>query len=315
MPVGILRKPGLASLAAFALLCLLWTTDLLRSDLFPGLFSGQFPPLEREAMAFALFAAPATLTARRRAPTRPSRNDLYASVRIGCELFILPAILLRLAEGYVPALARTALFTLVPVFAVVLQPHIGSHPRQPNRLALLAALAAASGALCVFPLQFPASVASSAAFVAVLLAAVSVASGSCRASASVTAPLAAILAATAALALAFASTLLEHPILTPAPLGPELLWSAVIELPALALLFRLLPRLSPVRLTTRYTLAPLLAVLLGAIAFRSPLAFRTILGLILLAAASIYLLLAPETGANPDPGTAPPTLFPKTSAN
>ena len=77
-------------------------------------------------------------------------------------------------------------------------------------------------------------------------------------------------------------------------LGPELLWSIAIEVPALFLLFWLMPRMSAARMATRYVIAPLLAILVGAGLMRAALVPRTWLGLMLMAAGAVYLLFAPD---------------------
>ena len=77
-------------------------------------------------------------------------------------------------------------------------------------------------------------------------------------------------------------------------LTPELAWSAAIELPGLLLLFWLMRRMSAARMTTRFVLAPFMALLIGAVAMHPSLTLRTWLGMFLIGAGVGWLLLAAE---------------------
>jgi drug/metabolite transporter (DMT)-like permease len=68
------------------------------------------------------------------------------------------------------------------------------------------------------------------------------------------------------------------------------------------LLFWLMPRLSASRMATRYLLAPLFAILLGAVLLQSlhEIQPQTWLGLALMAAGAVWLMLA-----SPDEQNAP----------
>jgi drug/metabolite transporter (DMT)-like permease len=194
----------------------------------------------------------------------------------------------------------------VPVFTLVFEPYVdGGFDRQ-TRGALLAALASVVGALCVFPVEFPGSAEAGLALCAVILAAACVAAANCKAvvmatevagkfpaSAAAIETTTAIAGATAAVAFAVANAVMERPIWKWETLAPELLWSAVVEVPALLLLFWLMSRMSATRTATRYVIAPLLAILIGATLMRSALVPRTWLGLLLMASGAAYLLLAP----------------------
>lgn len=141
------------------------------------------------------------------------------------------------------------------------------------------------------------------AFGAVILAAACVAAANCQAVRVVTttpgrpdAPLAAIAGATAAVGLVAASALMESPAWGGSALASELAWSAALELPALLLLFWLMRRMSAARMTTRFVLAPFMALVIGATLVRPALGLRAWLGLLLVAAGIGWLLLAPEEG-------------------
>jgi drug/metabolite transporter (DMT)-like permease len=64
--------------------------------------------------------------------------------------------------------------------------------------------------------------------------------------------------------------------------------------PALMLLFWLLGRMSAVRMTTRYLLAPLITVLAGIALEQPAITTRMILGTGLMGAGVVWLLVAPD---------------------
>ncbi len=192
---------------------------------------------------------------------------------------------------------------------MVFEPYLGlsSAPRQ--RAGLLASLTAVAGSLLVFPVATPNSLQSAGAFIAVIAAAASVAAANCHGTAKAStqhrdatghlAAMAAIAGATGVLTLASASALLEHPVGRWSALAPELIWSAAIGLPALLLLFWLMPRISAPGMATRYVWAPLLALLSGVVLEHAGRAVqpRTWLGLALMATGAGWTLLAPREEA------------------
>ncbi len=271
----------------------------LQADLVPNLIPNTQPRIALHTLPFALLAAVAALFSLARKAPWPRGSLLWASVAIGLGLFTVPGILVALSQGWVSAPTRVALFSLVPVFAVIFEPHIGLGVEINGGLP--AALAAVAGALFVYPLQVPHSIQSSLAVCAVVLAAACIAAANCYAvrvaaglPAKSIAPLAALAAATAAVGFLAAGLLSKQAALTWKPSAPELAWSVAVELPSLLLLFWLLPRISAVRMTTRFVLAPLIAILIELALLRPTLELRNWLGLLLVAAASSWLLLAPR---------------------
>ncbi|MDE3187592.1 MAG: hypothetical protein KGM96_08745 [Acidobacteriota bacterium] len=294
-------RPRPGPIVALLLLCFLWSLGSLRSDLLQNLTLHPLPAMEKQAVPFALLAVTAALFALARRTAWPRGFGLLPPVLVGLGLFVAPAVLLSLAKDWVPELTRVALFSLVPVFAVVLEPYIGHVMGPRTRGGLPAALAAVVGTLCIFPVQIPQSWEAAIAFGAVILAAVCVAAANCQAVRVVTttpgrpdAPLAAIAGATAAVGLAAASALMESPVWGGSALASELAWSAVLQLPALLLLFWLMRRMSAARMTTRFVLAPFMALVIGATLVRPALGLRAWLGLLLVAGGIGWLLLAPE---------------------
>jgi drug/metabolite transporter (DMT)-like permease len=291
-------------MAALLLLSLFWTCSALRADLMRGFLPDRLPRFERQALPLAMLALVSGLTAFARRAKWPGENQVRASILVGLGLFVLPGWLVSLSNGHITELARTALFTLVPVFALVFEPHIGSPSRANNRNRLPAALVAVVGALFIFPAAIPASLESCV----VILAAACVAAANCHGVAIAShlesdsmALVAAIASTTAAIALVAASGMTEHPIWKWQIVAPELLWSAAVEMPALMLLFWLMPKLSATKMATRFLFAPLFAILIGAALLQSvqELHLRTWLGLVTMAAGAGWLLFAheEETGA------------------
>ena len=283
------------------LLCFLWSLGSLRSDLLRNLTLHPLPPMEKQAVPFALLAVTAALFALIRRTDWPGGRRLLPPILVGLGLFVAPAVLVSLSRAWVPELMRVALFSLAPVFAIVLEPYIGHVAGTQRRGRLPAALAAVVGTLCIFPLEIPRSPAAGVAFGTVILAVACVAAANCQAVRVVirtpgkpVAPLAAIAGATAAVGLVAASVLMEQPFLTWSALAPELVWSAVIELPGLLLLFWLMRRMSAARMTTRFVLAPLITLLIGLVLLRPSLTLRTWLGMLLIGAGVGWLLLAAE---------------------
>jgi EamA domain-containing membrane protein RarD len=175
--------------------------------------------------------------------------------------------------------------------------------------------------------NYPQSPQATLAFASILLAVASISAANCLAEATAGhaksqppaafATTTAIAAITAAISFVLLSALFEQVPWTAVlqqvrtsgviPYLPSLLWSALIELPALVLFFWLVPRLSAIRLSTRYLLAPLLSILVGTALLRAQQQIqpRTWIGLALMAVSVAWLLSAPEASASL-PSLSPP---------
>lgn len=296
-----------AAIAALLLLSLLWAFGALRTDLLPGLFANSPPYLERQVLPLAMLALAAALLARLCGMERPHARFVRHSIWIGLGLFAVPSMLVYLADAQIPGLARTGLFSLAPVFAVVFEPYIGSPSTTQSHGGLLAALVCVVGALLVFPVVIPHSIEAGAGLLSVIFAAACLAAANCfgvtmaaglsgnaTGQIAAMASIASLAGAAAAIALAVASACLEHVLWKWDDLRPELLWSAGVEMPALLLLFWLMPRMSAPRMATRYVLAPLLALLMGMIVLQSIRGVRplTWLGLLLMGLGAGSMLFA-----------------------
>ena len=106
--------------------------------------------------------------------------------------------------------------------------------------------------------------------------------------------MAAIAGATALTCFAILGPLLQREAWTFRGTGPELAWSAAVGLPGLLLLFWLMRRMSAVRMTARFVLAPLITALFGVILFRAEISLRALLGLLLVSTGAGWLLFAPD---------------------
>jgi drug/metabolite transporter (DMT)-like permease len=293
-------KSHSAAVAGILLLSVLWSLGPLRSDLLPHATQTPAPPLETATILFAPLAMISALWAVARREPRPRGRDLWTIVAIGLGLFAAPALLVSIASGRVSSLTRVALFSLVPVFAVVFEPYIGGDSLRPARAALAAALAAMAGTLCIFPLDAPGSLEGGAAFLGLIFAAAFVAAANCAAvqiasNAQSLAPMVAISCGSAAVVLALVNTCLN-----PQPWqmqGLDPLWLLAVELPSLLLLFWLMRRASATAMTTRYLLAPLIAILVDMAISRPIVTARIGLGLLLVVGGAGWMLLAPPAAS------------------
>jgi drug/metabolite transporter (DMT)-like permease len=308
------EKTRVAPLAGLLVLCFLWSLGSLRIDLFPSMNPDSLPQMVKDALPFAWLAAAAALIAVVRRAKWPHGRQIWIAVFIGLGLFVVPSWLVQLSGPWVPEFTRVALFSLVPVFAVVFEPYIGGVTGLHHRGDLIAALAAVGGTLCFFPADIPNSIEAGFAFCAVVLAAACIAATNCIAvkvanqlPARSVAPMAAIAGATAAVGFAtsaavesFAESgaLAEQALWKWDSLAPELAWSAAIGLPGLLLLFWLMRRISAVRMTTRFVLAPVFAALFGLFFLQPVMGLRIWLELLLVAAGVGWLLFAPEEEAD-----------------
>ena len=297
-------KNGRTAIAALFLLSILLALGAMRSDLFPASAANSMPPLEREALPFAILTVAASVFALIRKTKWPQATLVRSSMAIGLGLFVAPAVLVSLSLNAVSAYTRVALFSLTPVFAVVFEPHLGGTEPQ-SRGGLLASLVAVAGALSIFPVNLPGSIAAGVAFAALIATAACVAAANCHAvrlasnlSRSSIAPVVAIACASSAAGLVATSAITQGLSLRSSAIASEFLWSVFVTLPALLLLFWLMQRISAARMTTRFLLAPLFAILIGMALDRPSVSLRIWLGILLMAAGAGWLLLAP--GEAPD---------------
>jgi drug/metabolite transporter (DMT)-like permease len=273
----------------------------MRADLFPASSPNSTPQMERESLPLTLLAVIAGSFAAARRSTWPRGMQLWRPILISLALFVAPSVLVHFALGWVSAFTRVVLFSLVSVFAVVFEPHLGRSAASQSRSGLLAALVSLIGMLCVFPVETPATIQAGCAFAVVVVAAACVAAANCYAvrlaselPQGTIAPTVAIACTAAALGLIVAGVATEG---LPTHLsmdGQDLAWSLFVTLPGLLLLFWLMSRMTAVRMTTRFVLAPLMAILIGMAIDRPAIGPRIWMGLLLVAGGAAWLLLAPD---------------------
>lgn len=290
-------RQRLAPFVALLLLCLLWAAATLRSDLFPRSAMGiELSPLSREAVILGVFAGLATLAAFIRKSGWHQSGTWMDAILAGGGLFVVPMLLTGFGKTRISDSTRVALFSLTPLFAVVFEPYLGSDMAGIQNGAFVAALVAVGGTALVFPIEIPNSGGSFAAFCGILASAGSIAAANCigvratqRAGGSAL-RFAATAAASASLCLGALGMVIPHNTADSVALDA---WIAS-DLLAVALLFWLIPRMSAVRMTTRFLIAPLFANMVGLVILRPRVQWQARIGLLLIALASGWLLFAPE---------------------
>jgi drug/metabolite transporter (DMT)-like permease len=293
-------RAGLSPTFGLLLFSALWAVASLSTDLFPSLGADSLSPAPRQAVLFSVFAAVAASIAVARRVEFPRKRHAWACACIGLGLFVVPAALVACAQGRISTRDRVAVFSLTPVFAVVLEPYLQDTAPRQGKAALAGALAAVSGILFLLPLDIPGSFGAGAALCALLAAAVIIAATNCLAvrlarnlMGRSTLPMAAQAGAGSAVCFAAASAFTPPTAWRWSALPSQLLWMLVIDLPWLFLLFWLMRRLAASRMTARFLLAPLFAILAGlALDPTSPPA-RAWLGMALLAGGAGWLVFAP----------------------
>src|SRR5215469_2634794 len=287
---------GLSSALGLLLLSALWAIASLRTDLLPHFGADTLSPAQGQAVLFSVFAAVAASIAVARRIEFPRGRRAWACAGIGLGLFVVPAALAAYAQDWVSTLDRVAVFSLTPVFAVVLEPYLqGSEPRQGK-----AALAAVAGILCLLRLDIPGSFRAGVALCMLLAAAFGIAATNCFAvrlalnlaghsSLPMAAQAGAVSAACFAVAVAFGPRTEWHWSAMPF----QLLGLVVIDLPALFLLFWLMRRLAASRITARFLFGPLFTILAGIALEPTSLPVRAWLGIALLAGGAGWLAFAP----------------------
>jgi drug/metabolite transporter (DMT)-like permease len=293
-------RTGLSPALGLLLLSALWAISSLRTDLFPQFGADPLSPAERQAALFSAFAVVAASIAVARRVEFPRGRRAWACAGIGLGLFVVPAALAACAESWVSTLDRVAVFSLTPVFAVVLEPYLQDGAPRQGKAALAGAMAAFAGVLCLFPLDIAGSLRAGAALCALLAAAFGIAATNCLAvrlarnlASRSTLPMAAQAAAASAVCFAAAATFTSHTAWRWSALPFQLLGLLAIDLPALFLLFWLMRRLAASRMTARFLLAPLFTIILGVALEPTSPPVQAWIGMALLAGGAGWLAFGP----------------------
>ena len=255
------------------------------------------PSLESQGLLYAAIGLIALLISRR----QPwSRNQIRSSAQLalaGLMFFGLPAAAIELASGSVPAISRSALFSMVPI--VVILAITSGEAREPGeagaRRLLPPTLVGVGGLLLLLPLDFSGTTRGTI-ILAVLCAAVIVSGISAvwlfRLLHNVTPSRAAALICLPTAAFLLACSRLNDPlVLDQTALASLLSVSSLVGLIEILLLLRLVRAMPPIRFAARYLVIPLLTVLEGYIILRPPMTLRIAAGAILLIAGTATLLL------------------------
>ena len=293
-------RARLSSTFGLLLLSALWAVDSLRADLFPDLGADSLSPALSQATLFSMFAALAACIAVARRFESPRGRHAWDCAGIGLGLFVVPGVLVLCAQGWVSTLDRVAVFSLTPLFAIVLEPYLqGAAPRQ-GKAALAGALAAIAGILLILPLDIPGSFGAGAALCALLGAAFSVAAANCLAvrlarnlAGRSTLPMAAQTCAASAICFAAIAAFTPRRGWHWSALSTQLPRLLVIELPALFLLFWLMRQLAASRMTARFLLAPLFTIVPGMALEPTSPPIHAWFGIALLAGGAGWLVFAP----------------------
>jgi drug/metabolite transporter (DMT)-like permease len=294
------ERTGLPPALGLLLISGLWAISSLSSDLLPRLSEESLSPSLRQAVLFAVFTSISAAVAVARGLKFPRGRLALACCAIGLGLFVLPSALASLAQDTISALDRVAVFSLTPVFAVVLQPYLQDGPPARGKAALAGSLCAVAGILFVFPLDLPRSVHAIAALFALGAAALGIAATNCFAvrlarscaDGSIL-PMAAQAGAFSAVCFAIAGVITHPAAGRWNVLQPGLLVPFAVDLPALFLLFWLMRHLAASRMTARFLLAPLFTILAGIALQPGSPPERAWLGMALLAAGAGWLVFAP----------------------
>jgi drug/metabolite transporter (DMT)-like permease len=293
-------RAGLTSAFGLLLLSALWAVNSLLSDLIPQFGADSLAPAQSRAALFSVFAVVAASIAVAHRAEFPRGRHAWACAGIGVGIFVIPISLAACAKSWVSDLDRVVVFSLTPVFAVVLEPYLqGSAPRQ-GKGALAGALAAVAGILLLFPLDIPGSFRAGAALCALVAAAFGIAATNCFAvrfarslAGRSTLPMAAQAGAASALCFATAAVFTPHAPWSWGALPAQLLEPLLIDIPALFLLFWLMRRLGASRMAARFLLAPLFTIVAGMALEPSFPPVRACFGIALLAGSAGWLVFAP----------------------
>ena len=299
----MLRNRSLASGAAMALLSLVWACQALGPDLLPGAGLAPSSSLLAESIPFALLAVGFAGISTGRRWIWPAKRQIWRLIWIGLGLFVLPELLVRMARTGTSAYARTVVLTLVPIFAVVLEPYLapslGEGELKPVPGAVGASLVSTAGALLVFPVEVPGTLSACLAFGLLVLAAMLIAGANCLAYSSLVfigsdrqkdggflgrsswVPALAVVLGSSAFGLGLLDRTLAALSLIDIRLNlvgalsraAEWNWKSVavgvgVEMLAILSLIGVIVRMRPLRAATRYLFAPLVTILLGVVLMR-----------------------------------------------
>lgn len=307
VPIEPMRlRSGLSPIAGLAALSALAAIGWLLPDLFPPSAANAMPQPLGQAILFGIFAATAAGIAAARRLKYPRGRHAWACAGVGIGLFVIPAAAAAFAQNRISSYDEVAALCLTAFFAVVLEPFLQDGAQAGRRVALAGALAAIAGILCLFPLEIPRSIQAVAGLCVMIAAAVELAAANCIAvrlarqnpERSIL-PMAALAGGAGALCFAAIAACGGGAALSSTTLQIYAARLLLLDLPSLFLLFWLLNRLCASQITARFLLAPLLASLVSLALLKMLPSPRGLLGILLLAGGSAWLVFAPAEEQTP----------------
>jgi drug/metabolite transporter (DMT)-like permease len=273
---------------AFAALCILSGT----SWAIPTAMTESLPPLEQQGLLFGLIGLAALLFSGRAIWSGSLRTSIAKLAGASIAFFGVPEVVVAVTQGSVPAISRSALYSMVPVI-VVMAVAAGEDERGARRF-LLPALVGLGGLLLLLPLGFSGSARGWLMLTLVCAAVVLVGLASVRLYR--LAPGITFATAVAVTGLANAVFLLAYSAVSEDVVGRWSGLTSIVSLSSLVdvaevlLIVWLLRDMLPIRFAARYLLIPLVTVLEGYLLVRPQVTARMGFGTVLLAAGAGMLL-------------------------
>jgi drug/metabolite transporter (DMT)-like permease len=272
----------------FAALCILSGTSwAIPSTMMEGL-----PPLEQQGLVFGAIGLIALLFGGR-AFWSKSEWMLVTKLAVAAVAFFgIPEVVAEYARGSIPAISRSALYSMVPVI-VVMAVAAGDEERGARRF-LLPALAGLGGLLLLLPLEFSGSPRGWVMLILVCASVVLVGAASVwlyrlTRGISFATALAVSGLANAAFLLGW-SAVHEEVVWRWSGLSSIVSISSLVDVIEVLLIVWLLRAILPIRFAARYLLIPLLTVLESYVLMRPELTVRMGFGTVLLAVGAGMLL-------------------------
>ena len=288
--------PGLSLL----LLSMLCAFGWLLPDLFPRTGANPISLPLGQAILFSVFAAMTTSIAMVQRLEFPRGHHAWVCASFGVGFFVIPTSAAAFARNSVSDFEAVAVVCLTPIFAVVLEPYLQDSPPRKGKAALAGALVAIAGILSLVPLEAPSSFRAGVALFVLLLTACELAATNCIAvriavntPGRSTLPMAAQAGGATAISFAVIAVITRGTAWPSTALKVYFLKVFLVDIPSLFLLFWLMSRLAASRMTARFLLAPMFAAFAGLALEQTLPPPRAIVGLLLLAVGSGWLVFAP----------------------
>ena len=297
-------RAGLCPGLGLLLLSMLSAFGWLLPDLFPhtGVNAVSLPL--GQAILFSAFAAMTASIAMVRRLRFPGGQRAWVCASLGVGFFVIPTSTVAFARNSVSNFEAVGVLCLTPIFAVVLEPYLQDCPPRKGKAALAGALVAIAGILSLVPLETPRSFRAGVALFVLLMTAFELAATNCvavrlavTAPGGSTLPMAALAGGATAICFTVIAAISRSSAWPSSALQGYLLKLFLVDLPGLFLLFWLMSRLAASRMTARFLLTPMFVVFAGLALVQTLPPIRALVGVLLLAGGSGWLVFAPgESG-------------------